>query len=424
MNSRANRSELALGRLAAEAIAGRAAPRVLVGGLGMGCTLRACLDALPPAARVLVAELHEVVAEWCRIGPLAALTAGAALDPRVTVRIGDVAAPIAEAARPGGERLDAIVLDLYEGPRPVVARGHPHYGPAALARARDALRPGGVLAVWLEEPTPSFTRSLERTGFAVRSERAGEGGRRHAVVLATRPAGRPGRGGSGGAVRSEADASDASRPRGLASSKRALAERRDLGERGGVRVGDAAVALASIESEALEELVVRRAGSRHDHGFPARRRFIRSSSQVAAGSCRECSWIVAWRSSFASTRIAGAARLPPARALSSRWPPRGGRDRGARPRSPGGVAAGASGRPACAVAARTAGRSRRPRTDARPLLFALEKALVVLVERRGVAPHATSGLPRAMMPGASRHDLTIAITRSPAVSSSCRDPPA
>lgn len=186
MNSRANRSELALGRLAAAAIAGRPAPRVLLGGLGMGCTLRACLDALPPDAKVVVAELNPVVADWCRRGPLAALTGGAARDPRVRVEIGDVAEAIRSAARAGGARFDAVVLDLYEGPRPRCPRDHPHFGREALARARAALRAGGVLAVWMEEPAPAFERSLERAGFRVRSERAGAGGRRHAVALAVR----------------------------------------------------------------------------------------------------------------------------------------------------------------------------------------------------------------------------------------------
>ncbi|MEB2345515.1 MAG: spermidine synthase [Deltaproteobacteria bacterium] len=189
MNSRANRSELALGRLAAEAIAGRAAPRVLVGGLGMGCTLRACLDGLGPDAQVVVAELNPAVAAWCRRGPLAALSGGAAGDPRVRVEIGDVAETIRGAARPGGARFDAVVLDLYEGPGPRCRPDHPHFGREALARTRAALRAGGVLAVWLEEPAPAFERSLARAGFRVRSERAGAGGRRHAVALATR--GRP-----------------------------------------------------------------------------------------------------------------------------------------------------------------------------------------------------------------------------------------
>ena len=184
MNSHASRSEVALGRLACEALSGRPAPRVLVGGLGMGCTLRACLDALPSEARIVVAELNEPVVAWCRNGPLAELTGGAALDPRVSVRLGDVAEAVRDAARPGAERFDAVLLDLYEGPRTVVARNHPHYGAPALARTRSALHDGGVFALWAEEPNPRFEKSLARAGFEVRSERSGSsGGRRHVIVL-------------------------------------------------------------------------------------------------------------------------------------------------------------------------------------------------------------------------------------------------
>lgn len=186
MNSAASRSETELGRLAAEAVRDRTAPRVLVGGLGMGCTLRAALDALPADAEVTVCELHEEVVRWCR-GPLAALTEAALADPRVRVRMGDVADAVADAARPGAPRYDAVVLDLYEGPAPgVLPRAHPHYGRAALDRTRRALRTGGVLAVWSEDPSPAFERSLRRTGFALERLRPGRAGRRHAVYLATR----------------------------------------------------------------------------------------------------------------------------------------------------------------------------------------------------------------------------------------------
>lgn len=181
MTSAAQRSELALGVLAAEACAGRRAPRVLLGGLGMGFTLRAVLDALPPRARVLVAELHPAVVEWCR-GPLAPLTGGAVLDARVEVECADVASLLARA--PAG-RLDAIALDLFSGPR-APQRDDPHYGQAALARMRSALRPGGVLAVWSEQPDPAFARSLDRAGFAVSRRRPGRGGLRHAVTLGVR----------------------------------------------------------------------------------------------------------------------------------------------------------------------------------------------------------------------------------------------
>ena len=185
MNSAASRSEVALARIACAGIAERAAPRVLIGGLGMGCTLRAALDALPATARVVVAELHEAVWRWCR-GPLAALTAHAVDDPRVELRIGDVAGAIREAAAPGAVRLDALILDLYEGPHPASQpRDHPHYGAAALARARSALRPDGILAIWSEDPDPLFERELARAGFAFRRERPGRGGRRHVVYVAS-----------------------------------------------------------------------------------------------------------------------------------------------------------------------------------------------------------------------------------------------
>ena len=150
----------------------------------MGCTLRAALDSLPAAAQILVVELNEVVLRWCR-GPLAALTDHAADDERVEVRIGDVADAIAEAARPAATPIDAILLDLYEGPHPASQAGdHPHYGEPALARMRLALGANGILAIWSENPDPAFERQLERAGFSVRRQRPGRGGLRHAVYVA------------------------------------------------------------------------------------------------------------------------------------------------------------------------------------------------------------------------------------------------
>lgn len=185
MNSAASRSEVALARLACAELGGRPAPRVLIGGLGMGCTLRAALDALPAAASVVVAELHEAMLRWCR-GPLAGLTGHAVDDPRVALRIEDVEAAIRAAAEPAAKRFDAVLLDLYEGPHPnSQPRDHPHYGAAALARTRSALRPGGILAIWSEDPDARFERELARAGFAVRRERPGRGGRRHVVYVAS-----------------------------------------------------------------------------------------------------------------------------------------------------------------------------------------------------------------------------------------------
>ena len=119
MNSVAHRSEVALAQLAAAAIAERDPPRLLIGGLGMGYTLRAALDALPSTARVTVAELEPAVVRWCR-GPLAGLTDRAVDDPRVTLEVADVAEVIAAASRrtrQGSARFDAVALDLLEGPR-------------------------------------------------------------------------------------------------------------------------------------------------------------------------------------------------------------------------------------------------------------------------------------------------------------------
>jgi spermidine synthase len=190
MTSAAHRSELALAEHACAPLAQRRSPRVLIGGLGMGYTLRAALDRLPPDARVLVCEIEGSVLRWCR-GPLAGLTGCAVEDPRVEVREVDVAAAIADAAADRVARFDAIALDLFEGPRGTPAeRDHPHYGGRALAAARRALRPDGRLAIWSEAPAPGFERLAARSGFEVELRREGRGGRRH-VIYRLRPAQRP-----------------------------------------------------------------------------------------------------------------------------------------------------------------------------------------------------------------------------------------
>ena len=175
MTSHERRSEEALATLA---LANRAARHVLVGGLGMAYTLRAALDVLPATARVTVAELTPAVAEWCK-GPLAALTNGAVLDPRVTVVIDDVAAVIGRARG----TYDAILLDLYEGPNPATQRADdPFYSRAALARAHAALARDGVLAIWSEDPDAAFAKRFAAAGFDVATHRLGSS-RRHFVYL-------------------------------------------------------------------------------------------------------------------------------------------------------------------------------------------------------------------------------------------------
>lgn len=185
MNSLANRSEVVLGQLGCDLLKEHPRPRVLVGGLGMGFTLKAVLDTIPSTAAVVVAELNPVVLEWCR-GPLADLTGSAVTDPRITMAIGDVARLIRTCAVNGGDtRFDAIILDLYRGPH---AGTHHHddplYGIRAIENARAALKPCGVLAVWGEQHDEAFEKRLRSIGFKVNTDRPGRGGFRHVVYLA------------------------------------------------------------------------------------------------------------------------------------------------------------------------------------------------------------------------------------------------
>ncbi|HEX4513254.1 MAG TPA: hypothetical protein VH054_06950 [Polyangiaceae bacterium] len=180
MTSQARRSEEALATLPLRDQKPAKLRSVVVGGLGMGYTLRAALDLLPHTTKVTVVELTRDVAEWCR-GPLAPLTDGAVADPRVRVVIDDVSRFIAKSAPAS---FDAILLDLYEGPHQATQRGEdPLYGPRALTAAYTALTPGGVLAVWSEEPDTPFEHRLARAGFTVHKKRAGRGGRAHCVYL-------------------------------------------------------------------------------------------------------------------------------------------------------------------------------------------------------------------------------------------------
>ena len=183
MNSKAQRSEMALGKLGCKDLKKHPNPQVLVGGLGMGITLRAVLDELPKTARVVVAELNPVIHQWCN-GPLAELTQGAANDPRVTVEIGDVAVLIKTTPQ---NKFDAIILDLYRGPGPQTDHiKDPIYGSRAIARTHTALKPGGTFAIWGENPDSGFEGRLASAGFTVRCERPGKGGYRHAVWVATK----------------------------------------------------------------------------------------------------------------------------------------------------------------------------------------------------------------------------------------------
>jgi spermidine synthase len=184
MSSMAHLTEAAVAETACREIADRERPRVLIGGLGMGYTLRAALDALPRGGRVVVAEINEAVVRWCR-GPLAPLTGTAVRDSRAKVLLQDVAEVIAAAGRDPRQRFDAVILDLYEGPRAATqGKEDPFFGREALRRTGEALTSKGVLAVWSEDPDAAFEKSLRRAGFQVERRKPGKGGPRHTVYLA------------------------------------------------------------------------------------------------------------------------------------------------------------------------------------------------------------------------------------------------
>ncbi|MDO9487995.1 MAG: hypothetical protein Q7J32_06430 [Sphingomonadaceae bacterium] len=185
MNSRMSGSEEALATLTCTPLAAAAAPAVLIGGLGMGFTLRASLALLPATARVTVVELVPAVIDWAR-GPMADFHGDSLDDPRVQIVAGDVA----DRIRHAGAGYDAILLDVDNGPDGLTREANDRlYDARGLGSAKAALRPGGVLAVWSSAPDQGFTNRLRRAGFTVEERvvraRGGKGGR-HLIWLARR----------------------------------------------------------------------------------------------------------------------------------------------------------------------------------------------------------------------------------------------
>jgi spermidine synthase len=185
MNSRLSGSEKALASLACARLQGRPKPQMLVGGLGMGFTLRAALADLPKGATVVVSELVPAVVAWAR-GPMAELFEGCLDDARVAIREADVAEVIG-ASRAS---FDAILLDVDNGPGGLNRDTNDKlYSIGGLNAAKRALKPGGVLAVWSAGRDEGFTRRLQSAGYTseevgVRAT-GGKRGARHVIWLAS-----------------------------------------------------------------------------------------------------------------------------------------------------------------------------------------------------------------------------------------------
>ncbi|HXC49761.1 MAG TPA: hypothetical protein VN634_02645 [Candidatus Limnocylindrales bacterium] len=189
MSSRLHGSEQAMAARSLDAALRSRRPRVLIGGLGMGYTLRATLDILPANAEVVVAELFECVVEWNR-GPLAALTNDALGDRRVRLEVKDVQ----QVLRSPGDGFDAILLDVDNGPDALVTPGNRGiYSPSGLATVARALRPGGTFAVWSASASKPFEKALARAGFRAESVQlpsrhdSGKGGRHVLLIGRTAP---------------------------------------------------------------------------------------------------------------------------------------------------------------------------------------------------------------------------------------------
>ena len=186
MNSRMSGSEEALAVMTIDRLRNTASPHMLIGGYGMGFTLRAALAVLPPEARVTVSELVPEIIDWAR-GPMAELADGCLDDPRVILVLDDVTAVIAAEAG----RFDAILLDVDNGPDGLSLVANDRiYSMAGLAKAKAALKPGGIVAIWSAAPDAVFARRLRDSGFAVEEvavrARSNGKGPKHVIWFATK----------------------------------------------------------------------------------------------------------------------------------------------------------------------------------------------------------------------------------------------
>jgi spermidine synthase len=186
MSNRLSATEQALATIACDKFRATKRPRILIGGLGMGFTLRAALAVLGPQAKIAVAELVPAVVAWAR-GPMAELFGGCLDDPRVTIHETDVG----DLIRAGRAAYDAILLDVDNGPEGLSRKANDRlYDQKGLRAAHAALRPGGVLAVWSSKPNSNFTARLRKAGFDVKENplraKGPRGGAQHFIWTATR----------------------------------------------------------------------------------------------------------------------------------------------------------------------------------------------------------------------------------------------
>ena len=189
MNSRLSGSEAALATLACKRIELVRRPHLLIGGLGMGFTLRAALAVLGSDARIVVAELVPAVIAWAR-GPMAGIFGDSLSDPRASIRKADVV----DLIRSHRSAFDAILLDVDNGPEALIRKANDAlYDLKGLKAIHRALRPHGVLAIWSSGPNPAFSGRLGDAGFdvtevAIRAT-AKRSGARHVIWFAARPGG-------------------------------------------------------------------------------------------------------------------------------------------------------------------------------------------------------------------------------------------
>ncbi|MGA1852261.1 spermidine synthase [Sphingobium sp. HT1-2] len=186
MSSRMSGSEKALALMTLERLGKRAGLHMLIGGYGMGFTLRAALAEMDAKAQITLAELVPEIIEWAR-GPMVDLAAGCLDDPRVRLVMDDVAHVIAA----GHGSYDAILLDVDNGPDGLTADANDRlYTNAGLSSAMRALKPGGILAIWSAGSDATFTRRLQNAGFSVEevAVKARDNGKgpRHVIWFATR----------------------------------------------------------------------------------------------------------------------------------------------------------------------------------------------------------------------------------------------